>query len=229
MGGGLPRHVLGALQRLSRLSRASTIAEVEALLVDALAPFGISYYAAWIAADPEQVDPRTTIISNWPSAWVDSYIAEAKYSYDPVVGRATSCVGSFFWHELDAPVSTRTLELKRDAQHYGLIDGFTVPWRSSLPTATILSLAGGPLGWSTLERQTAAAIADGFILRAMYLRDHNGGRRVRTLSPRERRILHLAATGHSDNDIAQDGLRQRTLPVIQNTHKNTLRSASRTG
>jgi DNA-binding CsgD family transcriptional regulator len=196
--------VMSALPWLSRLSRVSTIAQAEHLLVDALKPFGISYYAAWIAADPEHADRRTTIITNWPDDWTDSYIRESKYLYDPVVIHATSTVGGFFWHELPSASSTRVLELKRDAQRLGMIDGFTFSWRSSLPTATIMSLAGRFLNWKVLERQAVSAIADSFMLRVMFLRDQADSRSNCGLSAQERRILHLAAAGRSDKTISHE-------------------------
>lgn len=224
-----PKHVLSALQRLSRVSRASTIQEVELWLMDALKPFGISYYAAWIAADPTQADPRSTILTNWPNDWAESYIEEKKYIYDPVVIRATSCVGSFFWHELDGRPSTRALELRREARQLGMIDGFTVSWRSSLPTTTILSLAGAPLRWQTLEREAVSAIADSFVLRAMTLRKQALGHTVRSLSPQERRIVHLAATGLSDNQISEAlGVRRGTVLSHWGRIRLKLRASDRT-
>jgi DNA-binding CsgD family transcriptional regulator len=218
---GLPQHVLDALRRLSRLSHASTIEEAKASLMGALLPFGISYYAAWIAADPTHHDPRTTLISNWPDDWADSYMAGEKYLYDPVVLHAVAQAGSFFWHELSGQPSTRALELKRDAQRYGMIDGFTVSWRSPLPTATILSLAGTSLDWMPLERETATAVADEFISRTMYLRSDTRDHPIRSLSPQERRILYLAAMGLSDNDIAGQLQIKRSTVV---THWARLRS-----
>jgi DNA-binding CsgD family transcriptional regulator len=197
-------HVMAALRRLTKISQAQTVMEAERSLIDALRPFGIMYYAAWIAADPEHVDCHSTLLSNWPPDWLNSYLEEKKYLYDPVVLRATSDAGSFFWHELDGVPSTRALELKRDAKHHGMIDGFTVSLRSSLPTATILSLAGAVLSWKELERQTVSAIADGFILRTMYLRSQSGDNAAAKLSPQERRILYLAAAGRSDEYIARE-------------------------
>jgi DNA-binding CsgD family transcriptional regulator len=197
--------------------------------MEALEPFGISYYAAWIAANPTQVEPRSTIISNWPIDWADAYLEEKKYLHDPVVTRATSRVGSFFWHELDGTPSTRALELRRDAQHLGMIDGFTISWRSSLPTATILSLAGAPLHWQTLEREAVSAIADSFILRAMALRRHTSGYTVRSLSPQERRILCLAATGLSDNHISETlGVHRGTVLSHWARIRTKLRTSDRT-
>ena len=198
-------------------------------MMDALKPFGILYYAAWIAADPTHADPCVTLISNWPADWAQSYMQDEKYLYDPVVMRAVTHVGSFFWHELRGQPSTRAAQLKRDAKHAGMVDGFTVSWRSSLPTATILSLSGEQLNWKPLERHTAAAIADGFILRAMCLRDRSQDRIVRGLSPQERRLLHLAATGLSDSDISGElGIHRSTVSSHWRRLKLKLRAADRT-
>ncbi len=172
--------------------------------MEAMRPFGISYYAAWIATDPADVNSHTPMISNWPTVWSKSYIEEKKYLYDPVVIRAKSCAGSFFWHELEASRSTRALELKRDASSLGMIDGFTVSWRSSLPTSTIVSLSGKLLDWKALESEAASAIANAFMSRAMCLRRQAPEHAVPNLSPQERRLLHLAASGLSDNRISAE-------------------------
>jgi LuxR family quorum sensing-dependent transcriptional regulator len=180
--------------------------------MEAMRPFGISYYAAWIAADLSDVNPRVPMISNWPAAWAKSYIEENKHLYDPILIRAARGAGGFFWHELAASPSSRALELKRDANRLGMIDGFTVSWRSSLPTSTILSLSGKVLDWTHLECETASAIANGFISRTMCLRTQNLHHALPNLSPQERRLLHLAASGLSDNRISAElGIHRGTV------------------
>lgn len=196
---------MDALECAGRIARALTIAEAEALLLSAIRPFGMSYYAAWIVSEievaPHKKDGLPTLITNWPDAWADSYFAEKKYRFDPVIARAASELGSFYWHDLDPPHTPDILKLMNGARRHGMFDGFTLSWRSLAVAATVLSLAGEPITWDTTERAAVAAVAEGFIQRCMDLRTQGGQRAVQSLSPQERRILHLCAIGKSDKEI----------------------------
>jgi LuxR family quorum sensing-dependent transcriptional regulator len=196
---------MDALGYVGRIARARTIAEAESFLVGAIRPFGMHFYAAWIVSEiedaPDARDTLPTLITNWPDAWADAYFAEKKYKFDPVIARASADIGNFCWHELDPPHTPEIRKLMTGAQAHGMYDGFTVSWRSLAVAATVLSIAGAPITWDATERATVAAVADAFIQRCMDLRTQGGQRAVQSLSPQERRILHLCALGKSDKEI----------------------------
>lgn len=199
-----PRTV-AAIGCVGRLSRAGTIADAEALLTQAVGPFGMFFYATWLV--PDTVPPlpgedlRSTIITNWPDEWVENYLARQRYLIDRVILRATALSGSFCWHELGPPETPEAIALAEDIARYGVTDGFTLSWRSLEVPATVLSLAGQPITWSSMELAAVAAVAEAFLQRTIYLRRQGGERAVQSLSPQERRILHLCALGKSDKEI----------------------------
>ena len=123
-----------ALQQIARISRATTISRAEEQLLEAVVPFGICYYVAWVTADTDRVDPRANVISNWPGSWLQSYIDDRKYLFDPIVERSIATPGNFLWHELGEPTSPEAFNLMVDAQRYGMIDGFTFSWQSFWPS-----------------------------------------------------------------------------------------------
>ena len=198
-----PRTV-AAIGCVGRLSRAGTIADAEALLVQAVRPFGMLYYATWLVPDPVPPQPedlRTNIVTNWPDEWVENYLARRRYRIDRVILRATTQSGAFCWHELGPPETPEAIELAEDVARYGVTDGFTLSWRSLEDPATVLTLAGQPITWSSMELATVAAVAEAFLQRTIDLRRQGGERAVQSLSPQERRILFLCALGKSDKEI----------------------------
>jgi DNA-binding CsgD family transcriptional regulator len=218
-----------SLPLLQRLARFKGLGEGADLLLQAFEPFAISGFAAWIALDHDRVDPLTNVISSWPGDWLRSYIDEKRYFHDPVVQRATEKPGHFFWHDLHGPTSPEAIQLMCDAAACGLVDGFTLSWRSSGPVSTILSLSGGPLKWSSLDVAVAAAMADTFLLRTVFVRDRIEGIRSNLLSPQERRILCLAAEGLTDHEIAQQlGLRRGTVVTHWRRARLKLGASTRT-
>ena len=209
-----------ALKQITYISRAKTIVAAEEQLLKVMVPFGLSYYVAWVAADPECVDPRANAICNWPEPWLQRYIDEKRFLFDPIVARAIATPGHFFWHEQGEPTTPEAFALMLDAQRYGMIDGFTLSWRSFWPLTSIVSLAGGPLVWSDIERQVMAAVTDAFLSRATYLRSLTRRTEVQALSPQEKRIVHLAAVGKNDKKIAAE---LRISPSTLKTHWGRIR------
>ena len=199
-----PRTV-DALGYIGQIARARTIAEAESCLLRAIRPFGMKYYAAWIVSEiedtPNARDILPTLVTNWPDDWADDYFSKKKYKFDPVVARATAGIGSFFWHELNPPQTPEVLKLMQGARARGMIDGFTLSWRSLAVAATVLSVAGEPIKWDSTEHAAMAAVAEAFIRRCMDRRALGGQLAVQSLSPQERRILHLCAMGKSDKEI----------------------------
>lgn len=213
--------VTQALSLVGRITRAKSVGDAVQALLEAVEPFGVSTYTASILANPERVDPRAAMVSNMPDEWTEIYLAKRRFLYDPVVSEAARRPGNFFWRDISESTSALGHELFEDARQYGLIDGFSVSSRSPWPIATIVSLSGRELIWNDLEQGVVALVANSFMSRVLYLRDMALIPTVKALSPQERRILHLAAGGQSDKEIARElNIHRSTLL----THWGRLRS-----
>jgi DNA-binding CsgD family transcriptional regulator len=233
MDESISARTIDALGFVGRIARARTIAEAESLLISAIRPFGMNYYAAWIVSEIED-SPNAkgflpTLITNWPESWTDAYFTEKKYKFDPVIARASADIGSFCWHDLDAPQTPEIIKLMSDAQAHGMLDGFTVSWRSLSVATTVLSLAGKPITWDSTERATVATVADAFIQRCTDLRTQGGQRAIQSLSPQEARILYLCALGKSDKEIMRHlNLQRGTVLTYWSRIRSKLSAADRT-
>ena len=206
MDQAISSRTVDALGFISRIVRARTIAEAESFLAKAIRPFGMKYYAAWIVSEladsPAPKDVLPTLVTNWPDEWADAYFSERKFDFDPIVARASAEIGNFCWHELTPAAHSPEIErLMIGAARLGMLDGLTVSWRSLAVAATILSVAGDPITWDETERAAMVAVGETFIQRTMDLKKQGGERAVQSLSPQERRILHLCAMGKSDKEI----------------------------
>ena len=204
--------VTQALSLVGRITRAGTVGDAVAALLEAVEPFGVRTYTASILANPERVDPRAGMLSNMPVEWTEVYLAKRSFLCDPVVQEAARRPGHFFWRDISECTSALGHQLFADARQYGLIDGFSVSSRSPWPLATIVSLSGCELAWNDLEQGVVAMVANSFMSRVLHLRDMAIMPTVKALSPQERRILHLAAGGQSDKEISRElGIHRSTL------------------
>ena len=199
----LPR-VRHALSMVGKISRCPSTGLLTELLLEALGPFGVSTYALWAAVNPERINPLTSMLSNWSDEWLEIYMSDRKYLYDPVVQEAVKRPGNFFWRDISAPVTAQAGELFKQARQFGMIDGFTMSARAAWPVVTALSLSGRELHWNELEEGVVSMLAHTFISRGMYLRTESVIPAVKSLSEQERHVLECAADGAPDKIIARD-------------------------
>jgi DNA-binding CsgD family transcriptional regulator len=197
-----PQRVREALSLVTKISRCPSTGPLTELLMEALAPFGVSTYALWAAVNPERVDPLTSMLSNWSDEWLGIYMSGRKYLYDPIVQEAVKQPGNFFWRNISSPATAQAGELFQQARQFGMIDGFTMSARAQWPVVTALSLSGRELQWDEMEEGVVSLLSHTFISRSMYLRDESVIPAVKALSDQERRILNSAAEGAPDKTIA---------------------------
>ena len=195
------RHALSLVAQLSRTQSIGAAAEV---LLDSVAPFGVSTYAAAIIPNPERIDPASSIISNMPEEWTRIYIQNRRFLIDPVVMQSLKEPGGFYWRDISEVTSKEGRELFNDARQFGMMDGFSVSSRTSGRMATVVSLSGRELFWSELEQGVVSLLANSFMNRVLFLREQAVMPALKALSPRERRILLLAAAGKTDKEIVRE-------------------------
>ena len=196
-------HVEDALSQIGVMSRAGSVNEAIGAFERAIEPFGAKTYSTWILANPERVDPRLGMISNWPEEWTQYYLAKRQYLIDPVVQRALTQPGGFQWADISRTTSQGSAELFRDARQFGLSEGFSMPMSVDGPlNAAVVNVSGAQLQWNEMDQGVMSFVASTFMSRLLHLRDVRLQPAIKQLSAQERRILHLAAVGGADKQIA---------------------------
>ncbi len=117
--------------------RATTPRELECLLGDITNAMGFDYYALMHHVDlaPMRRDLRhmcngtLVAITNYPEAWVDSYVSRNLVASDPVHLASHRTNVGFRWGEADRflRLSSEHREMFDDTRRAGIVDGYTVP------------------------------------------------------------------------------------------------------
>lgn len=187
---------------MQRVDQASTESAVVHLLEAHLARLGIERYAlgevSGFAGDPP------IELTNYPEEWVERYVGNLFYYFDPVAQKARETKKGFNWIEIQLPpdADRRAREVFYGGRDYGLKNGISVPVYSGNGYLAVASFtfADGDIApelMGILELTTVL-----FHSRILLLRRLRRNRDVR-LTPRELESLHWAAQGKSDWDIGE--------------------------
>ncbi|WP_369061033.1 autoinducer binding domain-containing protein [Caulobacter sp. 73W] len=205
-----------ALAQIGVMTRAQSVNAAIGAFERAIEPFGARTYSTWVLANPERMDPRLGMVSNWADEWTEYYLAKQQYLVDPVVQRALTQPGGFTWADISRTTSQASTELFRDARQFGLADGFTQPvGTGGLLNAAVVNVSGPTIHWTDMDQGVMSFVASTFMQRLLHLREVRLQPAVKTLSPQERRILNHASMGQSDKVIA---LHLEISPETVRTH-----------
>lgn len=139
--------------------------------------------------------------------WLEYYTAQEYVVFDPVVRRATSNRGSFFWSELQPHELTgKSGEVMNEARAIGLVEG--AGFLFILPGGIRVGLGmGGPGDFSSKSRLDSLfkleAAAYGYCQLCRCVGCLDSDRSSLLLSRREIEVLQWLATGKTKDEIAQ--------------------------
>lgn len=167
---------------------------------------------------PEQRS-APSLISNYPSAWTDHYLAHRYDRLDPVIGTAAHTAEPFEWGP-NLRVGRRSagcIKFFAEAAEFGIRFGFTIPVRDRQRRLAAVTFATDERG--TAFRQTVDAYRSGLHLLALFFHRQacstlDPERRIDgvKLSPRQFECLEWAARGKSAWDTSQIiGISRRTV------------------
>jgi LuxR family transcriptional activator of conjugal transfer of Ti plasmids len=200
---------------VDRLTARPDTASLADILAEVLLRLDIPSYAYLLI--PTGRDPAQ-LISNYPLAWTQYYLARRYETLDPVILEARTAPESFLWgpgSRLDAGCNDRSAFFE-EAARFGIRSGFTIPirdGRSHLAALTLAADACPPRFVRAIRRSDAA-------LQLIATLFHRAARRSLVqersvddivLAPREYACLALSAKGKTAWEISVIlGISQRT-------------------
>lgn len=186
-------------------SDCSSMIELRALLSDACAELGFSYFALLHHASLRDKSKPYIRLDNYPEDWTAEFIGSALYRHDPVHRASRRASRSFEWRELGELTSLgrRETSILERSRRFGLGEGMTVP----------VNVPGEPGGSCSFVVRRGAELPRQHLQCAELIgvRAFAAARRLvgrPRLSPpphltrRELQCLRLAAAGKTDPEIA---------------------------
>ena len=178
--------------------------------------YGFEHFIYGASIPTSFVQPQTIIVSGYPQAWREHYIANGYQSIDPTVQHCARRLTPLSWADIDAtvPVAQQMLQESRD---FGLASGISLPTHGSNGEFAMFSLASHrPAPDNTAHIETV--MADAYLLTAHF---HEAARRIlslvqlpasNALSAREKECLRWSAEGKTSWEISQIlGISERTV------------------
>lgn len=197
------------LSYISRVQKAPTVDQVCVELLSVTSKFGLTSLLAGTVPDPNTPfaeQKRHVLMCDWPSGWLERYVARNYVDHDPVVSYMKQSPGSFKWNEANerAAAHPESREVIGDAGSFDLRDGYAFPLITLDGTTVMVSL-GGPAFESSPENLSMLSLVSTYAIgRAMQLcTSANFDDRQRRLTSRETECLRWAAVGKSEWEISQ--------------------------
>ncbi len=190
-----------ALELVSELTAAPSVAKAVDVFQRAIEPFGVRLYKNLVLGNVVRSGGEQVLASNWPDEWDAFYQGARAFAFDPVAGAAMHNDG-FFWRDLPPAPSLEGRQLMLDAREVGLLDGFTAVRRTIAEAPMVSTMAGDCLDWDDLDRGVVTLVSNTLMSRMLYFRDIQFAPAAAALSPREVTILAYAAAGKHDKEIA---------------------------
>ena len=103
------------------------ITGLRSAMIDIAAAFGLDRFAYLFV--PHHVDAGAKLISNYPDAWTQHYLAEGYQHLDPVIGGAILRSEPFKWGDSywSQTLAGSQLQLMDEAKQFGIRCGVTIP------------------------------------------------------------------------------------------------------
>lgn len=201
----------------------------QAHLVDELskriAGWGVTHVAACVMMDHERRFKVGPMFGKPNMAWADTYFGEKLYLDDPVIDFALRAEKAEYWDEAFDPSrigkpARRVLSMAGDV---GARDGYLVPVPLYNGDIMVVSYQG-----DRLERHPdVAGVLKGLAVyfgtegQRLLIKSRLQSGRFAGLNARQMQVLHLAALGHRNKDIAEQlGLSVKTIEYhLANIHQ----------
>jgi DNA-binding CsgD family transcriptional regulator len=202
-----------------RVDSAKTETAVVRVVERHLEKLGITHYALGevgnFAGDPP------IQLTNYPKEWVDRYVNNLFFYYDPVAKMARERYRGFAWTEIPLPpdADKRAREVFFGGRDYGLNNGISVPVRGGHNYLAVASFVNDKIDVNQDLIGALELTTLWFHTRVSQLRQRRQSKVE--LTARQRETLHWAAQGKSDWEIGE------ILTISQETVHRHIENAKR--
>lgn len=185
--------------------------------------YGIDVSSYHIVAENLRAIPLETglVRETFPEDWAEKYIKEQYSKIDPVIDQSRREAIPFHWFDVDQKLklNERQKHFLSELKEAGLTDGLAVPVFG--PKGTMAYFGLGTVGGTIdlehsdiMELQFACLQTHNRYLELSHVYEETP---IKRLSPREKQVLSLVATGLSNNFVAE------RLSISENTVDTMLR------
>lgn len=212
---------------IEQTGRERRVRVLGAAFLRTLQRMGFRYFACVSHVDPTRPPAGAVMLHNYPSAWTLEYSERRWHEIDPIQMHAERSLVPFFWDsgEFQSGVTGAQQAILSRAADHGIVQGYTVPIHSPWEPAVPRGSCSVVPACATIDRRTYVAVQA--MSTHLYAAATRHGERAsprrppRTLSPRERQCLVLAAQGKSDWAIGQ------ILNISEHSVHHTIEKAKR--
>lgn len=208
----MPAKVL--MERLAAADESRTLPEIVDAIENLVARYGVTGWALLRHPKPEK-DPLSLVYAGrWPKLWPENYMKNRYVVIDPTLRYLSMAHRAYRWKEAveafaSDPYRKRMDRMMRDAETYGLVDGYVFPVHGQAGVLGALIIAGPSLALTPVEEALFEALAKVLFWQAAEARGEPLALRKQvlsrtTLTRRELEVLYFLADGLTSVEIGRN-------------------------
>lgn len=207
----------GAFDVIDRAFAARTGAELDQIMGEAFARFGMSWFSVDQMREPSGQKVGVHHFGRWPDDWGAHYIQQRYYLHDRVVCHALMSSSPMHWLEARkrGDLGGEEKRLFGEAREFGLADGFVTPLHQiDAAVASVSVTSSVRLDLSPTDQAALRLLSIYYCSFGMRLKHSaDGAGRLRVcLTPRQRECLQWVRAGKSSWEIGEIvGIAERTV------------------
>lgn len=179
-------------------------ASIRAAILSVVGRCGLDHFAVCRLPQPRYRIAKYMLLKKWPDEWLRHYDARGYYRADPVVSRCFSDLRPFTWSDIDTgePENELPRRIMGEAADHGLAAGLSIPISDINGFQAVVSMAGARVAMEASDRRALHLLGLAAFEVAERLAGRPEHRAKGGLSPREREVLQLSATGLTSGAVA---------------------------
>lgn len=137
----------------TEVERATSADRLCTVLARNLGNLGFDHFAYIRFSEAEDGTPAAHVLTQYPLAWRERYVAARHFGSDPALWHTVGRVTPITWYELaefEAP-SERSAAILEEARSHGLCNGVATPLHSAGRTFAVLNAATDLDGYQAVE------------------------------------------------------------------------------
>jgi LuxR family quorum sensing-dependent transcriptional regulator len=186
---------------VDHLERQKDVPSLLASFQRLIQAFGMNYYCVGDACRVEREGRRWG--GTMPESFHRLYARRKHLSRDPGIARVNRQTASFRWSDVYAEADQSGLQVLKDLQDFGMIDGLAVPIHLPNGSVHIVTIATAEYELSPRDERALHMASLYLHTRMTALRAPAAPPPARSLTPRERECLQWVAAGKTDWEISQ--------------------------